>query len=417
MPKVKPKLKNSFKKLQKDEQLKNNRSRLHLPHLKPKATQTHIINNSISQPSFLYKPEHKILLIGEGNFSFAHSLIENVLPAAHSIIATSYDSEQIVYEKYKDSKEHIDSIKFFGLGIKDQDRNILSNQNLIKSFFNSSIPFLTSQLLYSDDSNGEIHITIKSGLPYDDWNVKKLAKSTGLLLVKTTMSFSPDNYPGYVHRRTLGYKDGQTADPPERTPCTFLNITTNKIYNLNPLTKSSGDDWIVEGYDTGYTFRINICHELLYDVGTKVGIWGEKENERGGDKVILKYKYGNYCPGDNAKRSSLISFTCDQSVNGIGSPTFVDTDDCTYFFEWRTPVACPTDVTNATMSGLGVFFTIFIIALIVYLIGGIVYNRMDMFLSLFVQCSIFKPKHSRRSYTNLPGDESNVLISDDFEEH
>ncbi|CAJ0756210.1 11953_t:CDS:2, partial [Entrophospora sp. SA101] len=104
MPKVKPKLKNSFKKLQKDEQLKNNRSRLHLPHLKPKATQTHIINNSISQPSFLYKPEHKILLIGE----------ENVLPAAHSIIATSYDSEQIVYEKYKDSKEHIDSIKFFG---------------------------------------------------------------------------------------------------------------------------------------------------------------------------------------------------------------------------------------------------------------------------------------------------------------
>ncbi|CAJ0860654.1 5383_t:CDS:2 [Entrophospora sp. SA101] len=114
MPKVKPKLKNSFKKLQKDEQLKNNRSRLHLPHLKPKATQTHIINNSISQPSFLYKPEHKILLIGEGNFSFAHSLIENVLPAAHSIIATSYDSEQIVYEKYKDSKEHIDSIKFFG---------------------------------------------------------------------------------------------------------------------------------------------------------------------------------------------------------------------------------------------------------------------------------------------------------------
>ncbi|CAJ0766356.1 21938_t:CDS:2 [Entrophospora sp. SA101] len=337
--------------------------------------------------------------------------------------STSYDSEQIVYEKYKDSKEHIDSIKFFGLGIKDQDRNILSNQNLIKSFFNSSIPFLTSQLLYSDDSNGEIHITIKSGLPYDDWNVKKLAKSTGLLLVKTTMSFSPDNYPGYVHRRTLGYKDGQTADPPERTPCTFLNITTNKIYNLNPLTKSSGDDWIVEGYDTGYTFRINICHELLYDVGTKVGIWGEKENERGGDKVILKYKYGNYCPGDNAKRSSLISFTCDQSVNGIGSPTFVDTDDCTYFFEWRTPVACPTDVTNATMSGLGVFFTIFIIALIVYLIGGIVYNRMvnhasgDMFLSLFVQCSIFKPKHSRRSYTNLPGDESNVLISDDFEEH
>lgn len=106
-------------------------------------------------------------------------------------------------------------LTLLGLGIKDQDRNILSNQNLIKSFFNSSIPFLTSQSIYPDDSNGEIHITIKSGLPYDDWNVKKLAKSTGLLLVKTTMSFSPDNYPGYVHRRTLGYKDGQSKNDNE----------------------------------------------------------------------------------------------------------------------------------------------------------------------------------------------------------
>jgi cation-dependent mannose-6-phosphate receptor len=92
--------------------------------------------------------------------------------------------------------------------------------------------------------------------------------------------------------------------------------------------------------------------------------------------------------------------------------------------------------------GWGVFFTIFIIALIVYFVGGIVYNRMvhnasgvyqipnwefwsnscdflkDMILIILAQCPVFKPRRSgRRSYSNLPRDEENILIEEEFEEH
>jgi 25S rRNA (uracil2634-N3)-methyltransferase len=90
-----------------------------------------------------------------------------------------------------------------GLGIKDQDRNILANQQLILGFLHSAIPLLKHPL-------GEIHITVKSGAPYDDWNIKSLAKSTLFLKCKEQYPFYPSLYPGYEHRRTLGFVEGQS---------------------------------------------------------------------------------------------------------------------------------------------------------------------------------------------------------------
>ncbi|CAG8684374.1 16682_t:CDS:2, partial [Acaulospora colombiana] len=204
----------------------------------PKKPQSHVR----SPPPPPYQPGDTILLIGEGNFSFAHVLAESVLRTGHLIIATALDSEEVVNKKYEDAREHIsafikcsgkvlyevdgtrlnkckelknkrfDKIVFnfphAGIGIKDQDRNILANQKLIKSFLSSATPLLASQTLYSELNDGEIHITIKTGLPYDNWNIKKVIKSTGVLAVKETLPFNPSQYPGYEHRRTLGFKDG-----------------------------------------------------------------------------------------------------------------------------------------------------------------------------------------------------------------
>lgn len=60
-------------------------------------------------------------------------------------------------------------------------------------------------------TSGEIHVTLKTGEPYDSWNVKKLAKTSGLFC-KTTLPFDPNMYSGYSHRRTLGYLDGLSAE-------------------------------------------------------------------------------------------------------------------------------------------------------------------------------------------------------------
>lgn len=187
-----------------------------------------------------------ILLVGEGNFSFAAS-ISTLLGNAELLTATSYDSEEEVKRKYPDSAGHISTIQdlggsvLFGIdgtkmdtikplahlrglvtrlvfnfphagaGIKDQDHNIISNQRLLAGFFNASKGML------SQGSQGEVFtpmgpmvlpvgqalVTLKSGLPYDEWGIVELAGTAGLG-VQSCTPFKPELYPGYEHRRTIG---------------------------------------------------------------------------------------------------------------------------------------------------------------------------------------------------------------------
>lgn len=117
-----------------------------------------------------------------------------------------------------------------GAGIKDQDHNIVSNQKLLRAFFESAAPFLTDKDL-GDSKAGEILVTIKTGHPYDLWNIKKLATGTGLLGSKTTFPFRPEQYPGYEHRRTIGFKDGVSqggnAEIVNKNPKTFVFVKTS----------------------------------------------------------------------------------------------------------------------------------------------------------------------------------------------
>ncbi|KAJ7292939.1 hypothetical protein C8J57DRAFT_1267621 [Mycena rebaudengoi] len=135
------------------------------------------------RPTIPYRATDKILLIGEGNFSFARSLIKDApaeleeLPPSN-ITATAYDTEQQCYEKYPEAEEIVEELKARGVevlfavdatqlgkiaalknrkwdrivwnfphagkGITDQDRNILSNQLLILGFLRSAAGFLVN---------------------------------------------------------------------------------------------------------------------------------------------------------------------------------------------------------------------------------------------------------------------------------
>jgi 25S rRNA (uracil2634-N3)-methyltransferase len=148
-----------------------------------------------------FAPTDKILLIGEGNFSFACALAVNPpeqlqhLPP-QNVTATSYDTEDECLAKYADAREKIDALRakgvnvifgvdatklekvsrlrgkrwnrviwnfphaggallpsadknqvverLLGKGISNQDRNILSNQLLILGFLRSVSGFLAS---------------------------------------------------------------------------------------------------------------------------------------------------------------------------------------------------------------------------------------------------------------------------------
>ncbi|KAG6855860.1 hypothetical protein H0H87_009977 [Tephrocybe sp. NHM501043] len=123
-----------------------------------------------------FRPTDTILLIGEGNFSFARALVCDPPPGLQdlpprNLTATAYDREDECYEKYADSREIVAGLRqrgvqvLFGVdatrlertaplkarrwdrvvwnfphagkGINDQDRNILSNQVLILGFLRS----------------------------------------------------------------------------------------------------------------------------------------------------------------------------------------------------------------------------------------------------------------------------------------
>ena len=188
-----------------------------------------------------YDTERTILLLGEGDFSFTKALLDHHLdPNTSHVIATTLDSEEITVEKYPNAQDtltylrdhdidvlfNIDATRLAsykklhkftfgrvifnfphsGAGIKDQDRNIRHHQLLLASLF-QSIHQLISLKSIDNTNRPQLHITLKQGEPYASWNIKGLAKRHGWSTLFSAV-FDPKAYPGYEHRRTLGWKEG-----------------------------------------------------------------------------------------------------------------------------------------------------------------------------------------------------------------
>ncbi|KAI1828259.1 mannose-6-phosphate receptor binding domain-containing protein [Xylaria intraflava] len=138
--------------------------------------------------------------------------------------------------------------------------------------------------------------------------------------------------------------------------------------------------------------------------------------------------------GKGARRkSSTIFFSCDRDLvsgNALVSFIGVDPDECAYVFKVKSPHACASAEPHKPGSvGPGsVFAIILIVAVLVYLLGGVFYNRTvgnargwrqlpnysmwasvwsfisDMFVIATSSCARFLP--SRRGYHHLSGTSS-----------
>ncbi|KAK6350604.1 hypothetical protein TWF718_003793 [Orbilia javanica] len=193
------------------------------------------------RPIIPFTPTSSLLLIGEGDFSFTNSLITGTPPhisPSTTITTTTNDTEPVTVEKYPHSEETIKVLKsqehkvLFSIDITKKlpkslstnkynciifnfphvgglsthlDRQIRSNQELILSFFKNCIPLLSTDGGI-DDGSGNIVITLFTGKPYDDWNLKELAKSVGLECIRS-FKFDATIYEGYKHVRTIGFRD------------------------------------------------------------------------------------------------------------------------------------------------------------------------------------------------------------------
>jgi cation-dependent mannose-6-phosphate receptor len=141
-----------------------------------------------------------------------------------------------------------------------------------------------------------------------------------------------------------------------------------------------------------------------------------------GRKLILNYTGGSYCPAGSSKsrrqpitlpptpreiiggdpddkddkdhkkkpssdkdknsrrKTTVISLLCDSDPLAKTSISFVAAiDECTYFFEGRSPFACGgVHQAKQALGPSGVFGVIAIIAVLVYFAGGCVYQRTVM---------------------------------------
>ncbi len=86
-----------------------------------------------------FKPTDRILLVGEGNFSFAHALLYDPpsalehLPASN-VVATAYDSEQECFEKYPEAVAIVQDIRNKGGEVLfEVDATKLEKHPLLKS--------------------------------------------------------------------------------------------------------------------------------------------------------------------------------------------------------------------------------------------------------------------------------------------
>ncbi|XP_059444817.1 uncharacterized protein At4g26485-like isoform X2 [Corylus avellana] len=182
-----------------------------------------------------YSNSHKILLVGEGNFSFAVCLAK-AFDTAENMIATSVDSKEVWKNAYSNAKAnlkelkkrtctvlyHVDAHSMYRhprlrsklfdrivfnfphagfIGSESEKRQIELHRTLVRGFLSNANHMLTE--------NGEVHITHKTTHPFSKWEIVELAEEIGLRLVEK-VPFERWFYPGYMNKRGSGAKINRT---------------------------------------------------------------------------------------------------------------------------------------------------------------------------------------------------------------
>ncbi|RQM09828.1 hypothetical protein B5M09_004021 [Aphanomyces astaci] len=203
----------------------------------------------------LYTLQDKILVLGDGDFTFSRGLATHRGGGAN-MYATSFDSSSQVRKKYSNANEciaalttanaqvlhGIDGTKLdaalpssipalfdyiiFNFPHSGQQR-VHINRVLLLDFFESARPKLAFK--------GEVHITLKTKPPYSNWNVEDQAKASGFVM-KERRPFRIDIFPGYHHR---------TTDPTAKTfePAQCITTLSPPSKNRPNLLKLRSASW------------------------------------------------------------------------------------------------------------------------------------------------------------------------------
>ncbi|KAI9799684.1 MAG: hypothetical protein M1825_004419 [Sarcosagium campestre] len=201
----------------------------------------------LKRSSIPFEKDAQILLIGEGDFSFAASL--HTSHACINLTATTLLTHEGAVSQHPLAAQHIATLErgdqrvlyevdavrldrrrevrlgrgkwdciawnFPHTGGKSTDvnRQVRANQELLVGFFKAALPLLAPQ--------GTVVVTLFVGEPYELWNVRDLARHAGLR-VGRSFDFNPALYPGYAHVRTSGKDPAGAWKADERRARSFV---------------------------------------------------------------------------------------------------------------------------------------------------------------------------------------------------
>nr|GMD76399.1 25S rRNA (uracil2634-N3)-methyltransferase [Ipomoea batatas] len=158
-----------------------------------------------------YSSHHKILLVGEGDFSFSAALA-HAFGSASNIIAISL---HFLLENYGNAASNIVALRRRGCRVMHGvDATNMANHPLLQGFIRHTAlvrKFLENAVeMIAED--GEIHITHKTNGFHREWDITGLAYQLGLELIKAD-GFELRDYPGYNTKRGFGGDDNFDCYP------------------------------------------------------------------------------------------------------------------------------------------------------------------------------------------------------------
>ncbi|KAF7059369.1 hypothetical protein CFC21_066281 [Triticum aestivum] len=179
-----------------------------------------------------YSSAQSILVVGDGDLSFSLALA-TAFGSGEKLVATSFESYVHLISMYSKAESNVAQLKRLGATVlhsvsvkKMKKRTDLKPRRFDRIVFNfphAGAHRLLVQRFFRNASKmlrplGEIHVSHKTGQPYNRWEIEGLALEFSLL--KSEMvAFRKEDYPGYNQKRG----DGDRCDEefPLRNGCTF----------------------------------------------------------------------------------------------------------------------------------------------------------------------------------------------------
>ncbi|KAH7861122.1 hypothetical protein Vadar_021876 [Vaccinium darrowii] len=185
-----------------------------------------------------YNSGQKILLVGEGDFSFS-ACLATAFGSGRNMVATSHHAQELQKIKHWTSEKHLKTLERLGclvlhevdvfemnshpklkhrkfdvvvfnfphaghiVGYTERDEELIEmHKELLRGFFKSAREMLVK-------AGGQVHVTHKDDYPYKKWELENIAKKSGFNL-KEKVRFEKGDYPGYHNKRGGDIKCNKT---------------------------------------------------------------------------------------------------------------------------------------------------------------------------------------------------------------